>query len=145
MHSRMKYNCIDCGGKGICEHGKQTSHCSQGCGGSSWCAHGRIKRQCNLCGGSSVCEHGKRKSQCRPCGGSSFCAAHGRRKTICKECQGVKGLPRAADKVSKNLVSVRVGRASLCGHKRRKKECSECTIGPFLCKHGKDWTRCKEP
>jgi hypothetical protein len=87
MHSRMKYNCIDCGGKGICEHGKQTSHCSQGCGGSSWCAHGRIKRQCNLCGGSSVCEHGKRKSQCRPCGGSSFCAAHGRRKTICKECQ----------------------------------------------------------
>ena len=65
-HSRVKYNCRECGGGSFCEHGKR-------------------KQICRDCGGSSFCGHGKRKLRCRDCGGGSFCG-HGKHKYACKEC-----------------------------------------------------------
>ena len=32
--------CKECGGSGICEHGRQRSQCKE-CGGASICEHGR--------------------------------------------------------------------------------------------------------
>lgn len=56
--------CKECGGKGICEHGRQRNKCKE-CGGSAICAHGRERTRCKECGGGSICEHGKRRSRCK--------------------------------------------------------------------------------
>jgi hypothetical protein len=45
---------------------------SKDCGGSGICEHGRLKRQCKDCGGSGICEHGRVKWQCKDCGGSGM-------------------------------------------------------------------------
>ena len=37
------------------------------CGGSGICEHGRIRSQCKECGGSSICEHGRQRSFCNDC------------------------------------------------------------------------------
>ena len=65
-HSR----CKDCGGGGLCEHGRQRSKC-KACGGSSFCEHGRQRSTCKDCGGGGICEHGRRRSTCKDCGSSS--------------------------------------------------------------------------
>ena len=78
------YNCRECPGKGICEHGRRRSRCKE-CGGSRICEHGRERNFCKECGGSSICEHGRVRTQCKECGGSSICK-HGRRRSSCKEC-----------------------------------------------------------
>ena len=39
------------------------------CGGCGLCDHGRRRTQCKECGGSSICEHGRRRSRCKDCGG----------------------------------------------------------------------------
>ena len=62
--------CKDCGGSGICQHGRERSQCKD-CGGSSICEHGRRKSACKDCGGGSICEHGRVRSRCKDCGGSS--------------------------------------------------------------------------
>jgi len=49
--------CKDCGGSGICEHGRQRSRCKD-CGGSGICKD---------CGGGSICEHGRKRSVCKDC------------------------------------------------------------------------------
>ena len=61
--------CKDCGGPGICEHGRQRSHCMD-CGGSGICEHGRVRSVCKDCGGGGICEHGRVRSVCKDCGGS---------------------------------------------------------------------------
>ena len=77
--------CKECGGSGICEHGRRRSHCKE-CGGSSICEHGRRRQQVQgvrglehlrareaakqgkECGGGSICEHGRRDSSARSAG-----------------------------------------------------------------------------
>ena len=46
--------------------GKVRYHCRQ-CGGTGICIHGRKKHYCKECGGSQVCKHGRRKSNCKFC------------------------------------------------------------------------------
>ena len=40
--------CKDCGGSGICEHGRRRSRCKE-------------------CSGSGICEHGRRRNVCKEC------------------------------------------------------------------------------
>ena len=40
------------------------------CGGSGLCEHGRRRDRCKDCGGSGICEHGRRRNMCKDCGGS---------------------------------------------------------------------------
>ena len=54
----------ECGGKGICEHGRQRAGCKE-CGGSSVCEHRRRRERCKDCGGSGICEHGRRRERCK--------------------------------------------------------------------------------
>ena len=35
------------------------------CGGSGLCEHGRLRNTCKDCGGGSICEHGRRRSTCK--------------------------------------------------------------------------------
>ena len=60
------YNCRECPGKGICEHGRRRYGCKE-CGGSGICEHGRERYYCKECGGAGICEHGRRRSQCKEC------------------------------------------------------------------------------
>ena len=39
------------------------------CGGAGICEHGRRRYQCKECGGKGICEHGRRRSKCKECGG----------------------------------------------------------------------------
>ncbi|CEO98606.1 hypothetical protein PBRA_006720 [Plasmodiophora brassicae] len=78
------YYCRDCGGAGICPHGRIRSRCKE-CGGSAFCEHGTRRARCKQCKGASICEHLQRRSRCKLCGGSSICI-HGRMKFSCKLC-----------------------------------------------------------
>jgi hypothetical protein len=54
----------DCGGTGVCVHGKSKYRCKE-CGGRGICAHNRQKAKCRECVGSSgICSHGMRKGDC---------------------------------------------------------------------------------
>ena len=65
------------------------------CGGSGLCPHGRVKWWCKECGGTAgICTHGRRKYYCKECGGAGVCL-HGRQKHSCKEC-GTLRKPAAA-------------------------------------------------
>merc|ERR1719272_339941 len=78
--------CKECGGSGLCQHGRERSRCKD-CGGSGVCEHGRQRSSCKECGGGGICEHGRQRSQCKECGGSGICE-HGRQRSKCKECGG---------------------------------------------------------
>ena len=39
------------------------------CGGGGICEHGRARSKCKECGGSGLCEHGRQRSKCKECGG----------------------------------------------------------------------------
>ena len=82
-----KSRCKDCGGVGICKHGRQKPRCKE-CGGSRICQHNREKYLCKDCGGNGFCEHDDRRiSTCKECGGSQICE-HNKRKSNCKDCSG---------------------------------------------------------
>ena len=49
--SRLKHQCKERGGSGICPHGRRKLDCKE-CGGSAICPHGRQKHVCKECGGS---------------------------------------------------------------------------------------------
>src|SRR6185312_15560941 len=83
-HGKRKYQCVDCGGAGICEHKRIRSQCKE-CGGSAICEHGRQRARCKECGGGSICEHGRQRARCKECGGSAICE-HGRIRSQCKDC-----------------------------------------------------------
>lgn len=53
IHGRASdgYSCKECGGAGICEHGRRKNECKD-CGGSSICPHSRQRYYCKDCGGS---------------------------------------------------------------------------------------------
>jgi len=61
-------SCIDCGGKGICSHGKSRFRCKE-CGGGKrkQCPRGRQPYCCKNCGGKGICSHGKQRSKCKVC------------------------------------------------------------------------------
>ena len=37
------------------------------CGGAGLCTHGKVKYYCKECSGAGMCTHGRRKSQCKEC------------------------------------------------------------------------------
>ena len=51
----------ECGGSGICKHGRERSTCKE-CGGSGICQHGQERSTCKECGGSGICEHRRERS-----------------------------------------------------------------------------------
>jgi hypothetical protein len=65
---------IDCGGNGICEHGKHRAYCKD-CKGSQICIHNKRKQNCLECDGSSICHHNKYKYSCKIC--KTPCIPHG--------------------------------------------------------------------
>ena len=136
-HGRRRSRCKECGGSRICEHGRERNFCKE-CGGSSICEHGRVRTQCKECGGSSICKHGRRRSSCKECGGSSICE-HGRVRTQCKECGGSSicehGRVRSQCK--------ECGGSQICKHGRRRTQCKECG-GGSICEHGRQRSSCKE-
>jgi hypothetical protein len=104
---RVRSRCVDCGGKGICEHKRIKRQCkvwlacylvrsvflSQSlCVCACTCMHVHsifithhhfylFSPPCTCtqeCGGSSICEHKRQKSSCKECKGSSLCP-HGTR------------------------------------------------------------------
>jgi hypothetical protein len=86
VHGRScRYRCKDCGGRGICVHGRRSDSCTE-CGGSGICAHGRRRYNCKDCGGRGICAHGRRRYACTECEGSGICA-HGRGKRRCGQCR----------------------------------------------------------
>ncbi len=87
IHGKRKYDCIPCGGKGICEHYKVKRMCVK-CKGTSICVHGTQRYICAPCGGRGVCSHGKTKINCRICG-VGYCR-HGNRHRTCKGCVAEK-------------------------------------------------------
>ena len=94
--------CKECGGSGICEHGRQRSQCKE-CGGSGICEHGRVRYCCKECGGSGICEHGVSALGARSAVGSQICE-HGRQRSRCKECGG----------------------SQICEHDRQRHQCNGC-------------------
>ena len=100
QHGKRKYFCKECGGKGICEHGKikecdgkgicrhYRKHCKY-CKGASMCEHNIRRDYCDECGGSQLCYHRKQKSFCKECGGSQICV-HNKVKSGCAECRGTR-------------------------------------------------------
>jgi hypothetical protein len=116
-HNKDKYNCKECGGKGICEHSKQKYHCKE-CNGKAFCEHDKRKDRCKECNGKSLCEHDKRRTDCKECGGSQICE-HNIRKSICKKCDG----------------------SAYCEHKRIKYRCKQCN-GNTICEHNNYKYRC---
>uniref|UniRef100_A0A0G4HB66 CR-type domain-containing protein n=1 Tax=Chromera velia CCMP2878 TaxID=1169474 RepID=A0A0G4HB66_9ALVE len=117
-HGRVRYRCKECGGGSICEHGRVRYWCKE-CGGGCICEHGRARYYCKDCDGKGVCEHGRLKRDCKECGGSALCK-HSKRRTLCKECGG----------------------KSICEHGRLRYECKECG-GKSLCEHGHQRYLCR--
>jgi hypothetical protein len=127
-HGRQQYVCKECGGVGICAHGRVRSQCKvEGCRGASICPHGRERsvRKVEGCGGASICIHGRQRSVCKVegCGGGSICP-HGRVRYYCAQCGG----------------------AGMCVHGRGRRRCKEGCGGQALCVHLKDNCKaCKAP
>ena len=84
-HGIQKYECNDCGGKGVCPHRKRKSRCID-CSGTACCEHGGLRRTCGICGGTGICKHGLNRRYCYPCGGSSLCL-HQKNKFKCPICK----------------------------------------------------------
>ena len=65
----MRSQCKECGGKGLCEHGRQRSRCKE-CGGKGICEHGRRRDSCKECraaaAGSSDGNASKKRKQPQP-------------------------------------------------------------------------------
>ena len=86
---QQRSSCKECGGTGICQHGRIRSRCKE-CRGASICQHGRIRIRCkgSRCGGKRrkqyKCLHGRRRKECKECGGASICQ-HSRIRSQCKE------------------------------------------------------------
>jgi hypothetical protein len=89
-HQCDKYFCKECGGKGICQHGRERRRCKD-CGGRDICIHMIIKRFCTKCKGSGICLHGRQKPKCKECHCSGICI-HNRQKK-CKDCGGSTNSP----------------------------------------------------
>ena len=53
-HNRMRNQCKDCGGSGICEHNRRRN-VSEDCHGSQICYHNRVRYRCNECLQCPVC------------------------------------------------------------------------------------------
>ena len=89
----MKYYCAECGGSGICLHGRQKSHCKD-------------------CGGSQICQHRRQKGHCRECGRTAL-FVHGQQKSRCKECRKVpESVPHASANDSGDEVDSRINSRS---------------------------------
>jgi hypothetical protein len=87
---RQRSRCKECGGAGICKHGRQRPQCKECGSGSIFCQHGRrFKDRCKECArdGTSTCKHGRYRYLCKDCGGAGICQ-HERQRAQCKECGG---------------------------------------------------------
>ena len=85
-HGRQRYDCVDCGGPGICEHHRRKRHyeeCVVTLGTA--CPHGRVKIYCAVCKPVTVCPCGVVKTRFSSCMAKSNCV-HGVRKWMCKPC-----------------------------------------------------------
>ncbi len=71
-HNRKRYDCKECGGKGICSHNKIRSSCKD-CNGSQICIHKNYKNTCKECGGKGICKHNRKKSECIDCHPEKSC------------------------------------------------------------------------
>ncbi|KAI8587619.1 hypothetical protein BDZ88DRAFT_424680, partial [Geranomyces variabilis] len=78
----------DCGGTGICEHGRERNKCKD-CGGTGICERGRERSACKDCGGTSICKHGREHKDCKDCGEISICE-HSVQKNGCAVCSPYK-------------------------------------------------------
>jgi hypothetical protein len=58
VHNKVKYTCVECGGKGICLHKKNRAYCKE-CKGSSICEHGHSKYACRV----EPCNYIKKKKK----------------------------------------------------------------------------------
>ena len=171
-HAREKYDCKDCGGKGICCHNKRQRFCVD-CNGSQTCKHKKIKIYCKECSNISKCPHQKTKAYCKICTPSCYCihnklikncivckplnfCTHLKRKTECKLCSGSSFCIHSINKQNcktckgsnickhnKTKNCCKICKASsLCKHKRFISRCKDCK-GSSFCKHGKRRTCCK--
>ncbi|MDC1151840.1 hypothetical protein OAS95_04655 [Pelagibacteraceae bacterium] len=109
IHSRRRYDCVECGGAGICSHKMRKSRCAE-CGGKELCSHGNKKGDCVDCGGSQICEHDKRRRRCVECNGAAICE-HNKNRQNCVQCKG----------------------SLICVHDKKKSRCKICD-GSELCK-----------
>jgi hypothetical protein len=119
-HGRVRTQCKDCGGSGICKHGRVRGVCKD-CGGGSICEHGRVRGVCKDCGGGSICEHGRERRRCKDCGGSDICE-HGRVCYQCKVCRCARAVVDAQEKAAAALAAVPV--AALEGETAAAEQCS---------------------
>ena len=146
-HGKRKYNCIGCGGKGICEHKKQKNNCNI-CGNR--CIHNKKKSRCIDCDGSSICEHKKRKDNCKECCGSGICE-HKKQKSHCNVCNGCEhGYIKLSCKQCNGCEHGNIryyckecGGLGICEHSNRKDVCKECN-GTAICEHKKHKAYCKD-
>jgi hypothetical protein len=146
-HGKRKYDCIDCGGKGICEHKKHKYNCNI-CGNR--CNHNKKKSRCVECSGSAICEHKKRKDNCKDCSGSGICQ-HKKQKSHCNLCSGCEhGFIKLSCKSCNSCQHGNIkyyckecGGSGICEHSNRKDVCKECK-GSAICIHNKNKTYCKE-
>jgi hypothetical protein len=114
VHDKEARHCKECGGHGLCAHGRHKSKCvrcsvrrlddgamevrgsfcrhmrrkayCRECGEATFCEHDKRRETCLLCRGSQICEHGKQRSFCKPCGGSQMCE-HGKVRRVCVACR----------------------------------------------------------
>ena len=123
-HGKPKhgYHCVECPGKGICEHGRRRNICKE-CGGASICEHGRNRQYCKECGGASICTHGRRRDICKECNGTSICM-HDKIRHNCRSCEELR----------KN---------GMCEHNQLLNECERCKMRSY-CVHGKKLKKCME-
>lgn len=96
-HSKHKNFLTDARSNRYCRaHYIRIDKCRE-CGGAGLCAHGKYKSDCYACGGTSMCVHGRKKCTCWQCAPREgiFCAtcAHtrlseGRKKRGVRICAG---------------------------------------------------------
>ena len=120
-HGRRRSQCKECGGSGICEHGRR-AHSVQGVrwgiryastvvgalGARSAVGHRYASTVVSALSARSAVGHQYASTvvcatECKECGGASICE-HGRRRSQCKECGG----------------------SQICEHGRRRSDCKEC-------------------
>lgn len=137
VHNKDPYNCVECGGKGICEHKRRKRQCID-CGGAEICDHKRIRSQCKECKGNRFCKHERMKSYCKDCKGSSICD-HNKIRDKCKECNGSS----ICEHNKYKYTCIQCKGTGICKHNIRKAVCMDCG-GQSLCEHGKQKPQCKE-
>ena len=155
-HARQPYECVECGGSGICKHFARRRHCNV-CAveGGTACVHGKARATCAPCKAAPACPRGAAKTphtkrarklcpharqpyDCVECGGNGVCK-HLARRRHCNLCAAEDGKACVHGKAKVNCTPCKTAAMCPCGAIRA--QCLRCFARPS-CEHGARRLRC---